>query len=88
MSGLDQTSRQVDAQQALVSADQKAYDIAQARLYTGTIDILTVLSTQNALFQAQDVLAQDRLAQIQSSINLFLALGGGWRRDATDAGGR
>lgn len=81
LAGVAQTSRQVDTQRAVVNTNQHAYEIAQARLFTGTIDILTVLNTQTALFQAEDLLLQDQLEQIQAVVQLFLALGGGWTVD-------
>ena len=80
-----QNARQVETQTAVVQTSQRAYEIAQARLFTGTIDILTVLNTQTALFQSQDLLLQDQLAQIQSAVQLFLALGGGWSADKDTA---
>lgn len=44
----------------------------------GVDDLLTVLDAQRTLFQAEDPLAQVRLARLQASIGLFKALGGGW----------
>jgi outer membrane protein TolC len=35
------------------------------------------------LFQAEDQLAQIRLARLQASLGLFKALGGGWRMPDT-----
>jgi outer membrane protein TolC len=81
LSAVAQTARLVDTQRTVVQASQQAYDIAQARLFTGTIDILTVLTTQTTLFQSQDLLLQDQLAQLQAAVQLFLALGGGWSVD-------
>jgi outer membrane protein TolC len=37
-----------------------------------------VLQTQQTLFQAQDALAQARLARLQAIVSLYQALGGGW----------
>jgi NodT family efflux transporter outer membrane factor (OMF) lipoprotein len=81
LSAVAQNARLVDTQRTVVQASQQAYDIAQARLFTGTIDILTVLTTQTTLFQSQDLLLQDQLAQLQAGVQLFLALGGGWSVD-------
>jgi outer membrane protein TolC len=44
------------------------------------VDITSVLNTQRSLFSAQDALAQAQLAHIESSVNLYVALGGGWQR--------
>ena len=48
------------------------------RLREGTLDLVTLLNTQETLFQAEDQLIQVRLARFQAIISLFQALGGGW----------
>jgi outer membrane protein TolC len=67
------------AQQVAVDTAQRAYDIAQAQMVSGTIDIVTLLNTQRTLFQAQDLLMQVKLAHAQAVVGLFRALGGGWQ---------
>jgi outer membrane protein TolC len=47
-------------------------------LRQGTIDLVTVLQTQQTLYQAEDALAQARLAHVQAIVSLYQALGGGW----------
>ena len=42
------------------------------------MDLVTVLSTQQTLYQAEDLLAQARLARLQAIVSLYQALGGGW----------
>ena len=79
LAAVEQEDRREQADKVVVSTAQRAYDIAQAQLYNGTIDILTVLNTQRSLFQAQDDLAQARLAHAQAVVSLFKALGGGWQ---------
>ena len=37
-----------------------------------------MLSTETALFSAEDALAQAQLAHLQALVGLFNALGGGW----------
>jgi len=44
----------------------------------GTIDLVTVLQTQQTLYQALDLLVQARLAHVQAIVSLYQALGGGW----------
>jgi outer membrane protein TolC len=39
---------------------------------------VTVLQTQEKLFQAQDSLVQYRLAHLMAIVSLYQALGGGW----------
>ncbi len=79
LAAVEQEGRREEADKVAASTAQRAYDIAQAQLYSGTIDILTVLNTQRSLFQAQDELAQARLAHAQAVVGLFKALGGGWK---------
>lgn len=79
LAAVEQEDQREGADKVVVETAQRAYDIAQAQLYSGTIDILTVLNTQRSLFQAQDELAQARLAHAQAVVGLFRALGGGWQ---------
>jgi outer membrane protein TolC len=65
-----------------VAKARRAYEIAQAQYRVGSIDLLTVLTTENALFTAADLLAQSRLAHLQGLVGLFNALGGGWQDSA------
>ncbi len=67
----------------VVKSSQLAYDITKARLREGTIDILTLLNTEQTLFAAQDALAVVRLARFTAIASLAQALGGGWTRPAT-----
>ena len=65
-------------QREVVTSSQRAFDISEQRLNQGTIDLVTVLQTQQTLYQAQDNLAQARLAHVQAIVSLYQALGGGW----------
>ncbi len=78
LAAIEQEGAREQADKGVVETAQRAYDIAQAQLYSGTIDILTVLNTQRSLFQAKDELAQARLSHAQAVVGLFKALGGGW----------
>jgi multidrug efflux system outer membrane protein len=73
-----QTTEQRKEQQKSVDKAQLAYDLAMAQFHAGTINILTVLSTETALFTARDSLAQVQLAHLQAILQLYNALGGGW----------
>jgi outer membrane protein, multidrug efflux system len=72
------TAETEQRQQAAVDAAQRAYDITIAELHAGTVNVLTVLSTETALFAAETALVQDKLARLNASVSLFRALGGGW----------
>lgn len=65
-------------------AAQKALTAAERRLEEGTIDIITLSTTQTTLFQAQDQVALSRLAYFQAATSLYQALGGGWSPTTRD----
>jgi len=67
-----------EAQRINHATSRNAYEIAEAQLKGGTVDITTVLNTQKALFTAQDALAQARLSHLQAVVGLYKAMGGGW----------
>jgi outer membrane protein TolC len=62
----------------VVTSSRKAFEISETRLREGTVDLVSVLQTQQTLFQAQDALAQARLQRLQAIVSLYQALGGGW----------
>jgi outer membrane protein TolC len=74
------TAEQQAQQQAAVDTAQRAYDIAMAQLRSGTINVLTALNTETALFSARNTLVQVKLARLNASVSLFKALGGGWSK--------
>jgi outer membrane protein, multidrug efflux system len=75
---LRQTTEQERLQANAVRMAERAYAISEAQLRAGTIDIVTLLNTQQTLFSARTTLAQARLARLQAAVGLFRALGGGW----------
>ncbi len=70
-------------QQSIVEQARRALKLAEVRYREGADDLLTALDAQRTLFQAEDQLAQIRLARLQASLGLFKALGGGWRMPET-----
>ncbi|KAA2211973.1 efflux transporter outer membrane subunit [Teichococcus oryzae] len=62
-----------------LSRAARAYDIAEAQLRAGTINVITLLNTQQTLFSARVSLVQARLARLRAAVALFRALGGGWQ---------
>jgi NodT family efflux transporter outer membrane factor (OMF) lipoprotein len=76
---VQQTAEQERLQREVVRSSRRAFEIAEQRLREGTVDLVTVLQTQQTLFQALDNLAQVRLARLQAVVSLFQALGGGWQ---------
>ena len=73
------TTEQEALQRVAVEAARRAATIARAQLAAGTVDITTVLTSETTLFNDEDTLAQVRLARVQALLNLYKALGGGWR---------
>jgi NodT family efflux transporter outer membrane factor (OMF) lipoprotein len=66
-------------------ADAEAFRIAELEYREGTIDIVTLLTTEQSLFTAQQSLVQTRLARLEASLALYVALGGGWDQKSDDA---
>jgi NodT family efflux transporter outer membrane factor (OMF) lipoprotein len=75
---VQETASREALQRQVVDASRRAFQLAEQRLREGTVDLTTVLQTQQSLFQAEDALAQARLARLQAIVSLFQALGGGW----------
>ena len=75
-----QVTEQELRQQDAVNKAQRAYQFAQMQMSAGTVNILNVLNTENALFSAQDELVQVQYLRLQALINLYTALGGGWQQ--------
>jgi outer membrane protein TolC len=75
-----QTAEQLTRQQEAVTTARRAFSFAQAQMSAGTVNILTVLNTENALFSAQDQLVQVNYLRLQALVDLFTALGGGWHQ--------
>jgi outer membrane protein TolC len=75
---VQQSAERERLQREVVRSSRRAFEISETRLREGAVDLVTVLNTQQALFQADDNLAQARLARLQAVVSLFQALGGGW----------
>jgi NodT family efflux transporter outer membrane factor (OMF) lipoprotein len=75
-----QTKEQQARQRQAVEKARRAFQFAQTQMSAGIVNILTVLNTENALFSAQDELVQIQYLHLQSLVNLFTALGGGWQQ--------
>jgi multidrug efflux system outer membrane protein len=74
-----QTHEQQIRQQDAVTKARRAFQFAQTQMSAGIVNILTVLNTENALFSAQDELVQIQYLHLQSLVDLYTALGGGWQ---------
>ncbi len=69
-------------QRLVVTSSRQAFNIAETRLREGTIDLVTVLQTQQTLFTAEDLLVQARLARLAGRIESL----SGARRQLAPAG--
>ena len=78
--GLERQLRSADEAHAQA---QRALTLAERRYRAGADTLLTVLDTQRTLFAAEDERLTLRLRRQQAAVELFKALGGGWRRDDT-----
>ena len=67
-----------------VNAAREAFQISQLQYRQGVADLINVLQAQQTLFGARDALAQARLARLQATVHLYVALGGGWQEPARD----
>ena len=78
---VQQTADLVERQQQAALTAQRAHEFAQRQMRAGTINVLTLLNTETALFTARDALAQAKFAHLQALVQLYQALGGGWQRE-------
>jgi multidrug efflux system outer membrane protein len=77
---------QLDAGEALVKAEQRRFELADARFRQGVDSYLTALSAQQDLYRAQENLIQFQFSRWSSLINLYQALGGGWLENSPQPG--
>ena len=78
LSTLGQVRRQESIDTTAEAAARKAADLAQLQYSLGSADYLTVLSTEQALYQTRDAFLQLRLQHLEAVVGLFRALGGGF----------
>jgi multidrug efflux system outer membrane protein len=70
--------RERRAQEALVDATRRAYELSRQRYKAGSYSYLNVLDAQRSFYGAQQGLIATRLAQQNNRVTLYKALGGGW----------
>jgi outer membrane protein, multidrug efflux system len=61
-----------------VASARKAFEVSETQLRAGTVNLITVLQTQQTLLQNENTLMQVRLNKLLAVSSLFQALGGGW----------
>lgn len=75
---LTQFTLQERLQTEAVASSRKAFEVSETQLRAGTVNLITVLQTQQTLLIAENTLAQVRLNKLLAASSLFQALGGGW----------
>lgn len=68
-----------ERQEQTVKHLQESVDVSLMRYRGGTATYLNVLDSQRSLFQAELTLAQAQNSEYQSLVQLYKALGGGWK---------
>jgi len=71
--------RQREAQQALADAASRAYELSRERYQAGRDSYLVALDSQRIRYGAQQGLIVIRLAEQRNRVELYRALGGGWK---------
>ena len=69
---------QLAAQIAQTAAERERFRLAELRYRNGVASYMDLLDAQRSLFAIEQLLAQTRLAQRVSEVQLYMALGGGW----------
>jgi outer membrane protein TolC len=77
---------QIDAQQRSLDAARQAWDLAQQRYQAGVGSYLEALGVRQQLLLAEQRMAALKAQQIDLSVQLIEALGGGYRPDGTRPG--
>jgi NodT family efflux transporter outer membrane factor (OMF) lipoprotein len=75
---LEQTGQEEKYLREAVLASQMAFYLSEQQLREGTVNLVTLLQTEQTLFQNEDSLVQVQLARLLAGVGLFQALGGGW----------
>ncbi len=68
---------QLAAQDALVTATRKTYDLSSARYQNGIDNFLTVLDSQRSLFAAEQTAVTVKQAYLSNLVTMYKVLGGG-----------
>jgi len=81
----EQLDTQIEADQALVAAEERRYQLSDLRYRKGIDSYLVVITAQQDLYTSQRLLIQARLARLANLVELYRALGGGWLEHTAQA---
>ena len=73
-----QSTEQENAQRQIRDEAERSLRLSELRYREGADELTETLDAQRTLFQAEDQLAQQRLARLDSAVTLYKVLGGGW----------
>lgn len=85
LAGRETLGEQARALQATADAESKRFQLSDLRYRNGVASSLDLLDAQRSLFAAQQQAVQVRLQQLQNQVQLYKALGGGWKARDTAA---
>jgi multidrug efflux system outer membrane protein len=75
-------AQELGAQTGQAEAEATRLKLVGLRYENGISSYLELLDAQRATFATQQAVVQTRLAQLQSQVTLYKALGGGWKEAA------
>lgn len=78
LAGLHRSEQRLEAQARQVAALRRTADLARQRYEGGVSGYLEVLDAERSLFATELALVETRRDRLQSAVNLYRALGGGW----------
>ncbi|NDY94042.1 efflux transporter outer membrane subunit [Ideonella livida] len=79
LGGAERQRQQTLAQAEVLAQARRALALAEAQYRAGSGNLQAVLEAQRTVFSAQDGLTSLELARLSAAVELFRALGGGWR---------
>ncbi len=82
LSSVERSHLEEQAQLAIRSETERALRLSELRYREGSDRLDTLLDAQRSLFSAQDQLVQRRLARLAATVDLYKALGGGWKSES------
>ncbi|MCR6652463.1 MAG: efflux transporter outer membrane subunit [Cellvibrionaceae bacterium] len=73
------SAEQEGRQREILAEAERTLRLVETRYREGTDDLMSLLEAQRTVFQARDQLAQQRRDRLDATVDLYLALGGGWK---------
>lgn len=77
LAGRRHLAEQIAAQERNRATLQRVVDLARKRYREGVVSYIEVLDAERSLFDAEQAFIQVKRAEVQSLVNLYVALGGG-----------